>query len=171
MKEQIAMIQIGQKIDDFIDDLEFDAYQNNEIKKIKFSDYEGKWLVHPRQQHLQQRGRNSPASFRPRVLCASIKAKSGRRVGNRAKKRSSRGRLGGENLTQRENAMKWNKIMNDGYSGRKWEVTLSPEALIHVHYETASPEVINDGFKGLARELREVADQIEAIAPQIRQQT
>ena len=54
------MIQIGQKIDDFIDDLEFDAYQNNEIKKIKFSDYEGKWLVHPRQQHLQQRGRNSP---------------------------------------------------------------------------------------------------------------
>jgi hypothetical protein len=38
MKEQIAMIQIGQKIDDFIDDLEFDAYQNNEIKKIKFSD-------------------------------------------------------------------------------------------------------------------------------------
>jgi len=29
-------------------------------------------------------------------------------------------------------------------------------------YETASTEVINDGFKGLARELREVADQIEA---------
>lgn len=50
-------------------------------------------------------------------------------------------------------------------------MTLSPEALIHVHYETASPEVINDGFQGLARELREVADQIEAIAPQIRQQT
>jgi hypothetical protein len=67
--------------------------------------------------------------------------------------------------------MKRNKIMNDGYSGRKWEVTLSPEALIHVHYETASPEVINDGFKGLVRQLREVADQIEAIAPQIRQQT
>ena len=39
------MIQIGQKIDDFIDDLEFEAYQNNEIKKVKFSDYEGKWLV------------------------------------------------------------------------------------------------------------------------------
>jgi hypothetical protein len=61
--------------------------------------------------------------------------------------------------------------MNDGYSGRKWEVTLSPEALIHVHYKTASPEVINDGFKGLARELRELADQIEAIAPKTRQQT
>lgn len=39
------MIQIGQKIDDFIDDLEFEAYQNNEIKEVKFSDYEGKWLV------------------------------------------------------------------------------------------------------------------------------
>ena len=40
-----------------------------------------------------------------------------------------------------------------------------------LHYETASTEVINDGFKGLARELREVADEIEAIAPQARQQT
>jgi hypothetical protein len=29
---------------------------------------------------------------------------------------------------------------------------------------TASPEVISDGFKGLARELRDVADQIEALA-------
>lgn len=32
-KEQIAMIQIGQKIDDFIDDFEFEVYQNDEIKK------------------------------------------------------------------------------------------------------------------------------------------
>jgi hypothetical protein len=78
MKEQIAMIQIGQKIDDFIDDLEFDAYQNNEIKKIKFSDYEGKWLVHPRQQHLQQRGRNSPqASGREFCEPASRRSLSG----------------------------------------------------------------------------------------------
>jgi NADH-dependent peroxiredoxin subunit C len=45
MKEQIAMIQIGQKIDDFIDDFEFEVYQNGAIKKAKFSDYEGKWLV------------------------------------------------------------------------------------------------------------------------------
>ena len=54
--------------------------------------------------------------------------------------------------------------MNDGRFGKKWEVTLGPEALIHVHYETASPEVMNEGFKGLARELREVADQLEAIS-------
>lgn len=60
--------------------------------------------------------------------------------------------------------------MNDGYSGKKWEVTLNPGAVIHVHYETASTAVINDGFKGLARELREVADQIEAIAPKTIQQ-
>jgi NADH-dependent peroxiredoxin subunit C len=45
MKEQIAMIQIGQKIDDFIDDFEFEVYQNDETKKVKFSNYEGKWLV------------------------------------------------------------------------------------------------------------------------------
>lgn len=41
MKEQIAMIQIGQKIEDF----EFDVYQGDKIKKVKFSNYEGKWLV------------------------------------------------------------------------------------------------------------------------------
>ena len=45
---------------------------------------------------------------------------------------------------------------------KKWEVIIGQGALVHVHYETASTEVINDGFKGLARELREVADQIEA---------
>ena len=35
------MIQIGQKIDDF----EVEVYQNEEIKKVKFSNYQGKWLV------------------------------------------------------------------------------------------------------------------------------
>lgn len=37
------MIQIGQKIDDLIDDFEFEVYQNNQIKKDKFSNYAGKW--------------------------------------------------------------------------------------------------------------------------------
>jgi hypothetical protein len=54
--------------------------------------------------------------------------------------------------------------MNDGRLAKKWEVNLGPEALVHVHYATASAEVINEGFKGLAQELREVADQLEAIA-------
>jgi NADH-dependent peroxiredoxin subunit C len=35
------MTSIGQKIEDF----EFEVYQNDEIRKVKFSDYEGKWLV------------------------------------------------------------------------------------------------------------------------------
>jgi len=61
--------------------------------------------------------------------------------------------------------------MKDGISEKKWEVTIGQVALVHVHYETASTEVINDGFKGLARELREVADQIEAIVPKTKQQT
>jgi hypothetical protein len=60
--------------------------------------------------------------------------------------------------------------MKDSVSEKKWEVTLGQGALVYVHYETASTEVINDGFMGLARELREVADQIEAIAPKTRRQ-
>ena len=36
------MIQIGQKIDDFIDDFEFEVYHDDKIKKAKFSNYEGK---------------------------------------------------------------------------------------------------------------------------------
>src|SRR5438132_4563617 len=35
------MIKIGQKIPDF----ELKAYQNNDIKTVKFSDYKNKWLV------------------------------------------------------------------------------------------------------------------------------
>ena len=35
------MIQIGQKIDDFIDDFEFEIYRDA-IKKVKFSNYERK---------------------------------------------------------------------------------------------------------------------------------
>jgi hypothetical protein len=61
--------------------------------------------------------------------------------------------------------------MKDGISEKKWEVTIGQGAVVHVHYEMASTEVINDGFKGLARELREVADQIEAIVPKTKQQT
>jgi peroxiredoxin len=35
------MVRVGQRIDD----LEFEFYQNDDIKKGKFSDYPGKWLV------------------------------------------------------------------------------------------------------------------------------
>ncbi len=35
------MVKIGQKIAD----LDFDAYQNEDIKRMKFSDFKGKWLV------------------------------------------------------------------------------------------------------------------------------
>ena len=36
------MIQIAQKIDDLIDDFEFEVYNDNQIKKVKFSNYAGK---------------------------------------------------------------------------------------------------------------------------------
>ncbi len=35
------MIQINQKVQDF----EVDAYHNDEIKKVRFADYRGKWMV------------------------------------------------------------------------------------------------------------------------------
>lgn len=35
------MAKVGQRITDF----EFEAYHDDEVKKIKFSDYKGKWLV------------------------------------------------------------------------------------------------------------------------------
>lgn len=35
------MVKIGEKVDDF----EVEAYHNEEIKKIKLSDYKGKWVV------------------------------------------------------------------------------------------------------------------------------
>ena len=35
------MMKVGQKITD----MEFEVYHNDEIKKIRFSDYKGKWLV------------------------------------------------------------------------------------------------------------------------------
>ena len=37
----VYMLTIGQKIPDF----EMDAFQNEEIKKVKLADYKGKWLV------------------------------------------------------------------------------------------------------------------------------
>ena len=37
--------------------------------------------------------------------------------------------------------------MNDDSSEKKWEVTLGPEPLVHVHYATASPALISDGVE------------------------
>lgn len=54
--------------------------------------------------------------------------------------------------------------MSESPSVKKWEVTLCPTATLHVHYETGSPEVFQEGFRGLARELREVAAELDAIA-------
>ncbi len=35
------MVRVGQKVDDF----EVDVYQNDEIRKVKLSDYKGKWVA------------------------------------------------------------------------------------------------------------------------------
>jgi hypothetical protein len=36
------------KINDKVPNFEAEAYQDDEIKKIRFSDYKGKWMVHKR---------------------------------------------------------------------------------------------------------------------------
>jgi hypothetical protein len=51
--------------------------------------------------------------------------------------------------------------MKNREPGKRWEVTIGQASVVHVHYETATAEVIEYGFKGLARELREVADQLQ----------
>lgn len=47
---------------------------------------------------------------------------------------------------------------------RIWEITLCQAGTVRVHYETGSLHILKEGFLGLARELRDVADQIEARA-------
>lgn len=46
---------------------------------------------------------------------------------------------------------------------KRWEINVCELGTVHVHYETGSLHILEDGFVGLARELREVADQLEAL--------
>lgn len=46
---------------------------------------------------------------------------------------------------------------------KRWEINVCQTGRIHVHYETGSVHVLEEGFLGLARELRAVADQLEAL--------
>ncbi|MBI4522929.1 MAG: hypothetical protein HY695_03845 [Deltaproteobacteria bacterium] len=46
---------------------------------------------------------------------------------------------------------------------KRWEINVCQTGRLHVHYETGSLQVLKEGFLGLARELRAVADQLEAL--------
>lgn len=41
MKEYVSQVKVGESIPDY----EFEAYVNDEVKEMKFSDFRGKWLV------------------------------------------------------------------------------------------------------------------------------
>lgn len=44
-----------------------------------------------------------------------------------------------------------------------WEIHVCQTGAVHVHYESSSARVLRDGFSGLARERRDVADQLEDL--------
>ena len=41
MKEYVSSVKVGETIPDY----EFEIYQNDDTKTVKFSDYRGKWLI------------------------------------------------------------------------------------------------------------------------------
>lgn len=47
---------------------------------------------------------------------------------------------------------------------KRWEISVCPMGMVHVHYKTGSLDILKEGFLGLAREIRDVADQLEALS-------
>ena len=52
------------------------------------------------------------------------------------------------------------KILNKA----RWEISLCPTEMVHVHYEIPVSDALEDGFFGLARDLRNLADQLENMS-------
>ena len=46
---------------------------------------------------------------------------------------------------------------------KRWELTLSPMGMVHLHYETLLSNVLQEGIGGLARELHQVADELTRL--------
>ena len=46
---------------------------------------------------------------------------------------------------------------------KRWELTLSPMGMAHLHYETLLSNVLQEGIGGLARELHQVADELTRL--------
>jgi hypothetical protein len=47
---------------------------------------------------------------------------------------------------------------------KRWELSLSPMGMVHLHYETLLSNVLQDGMGGLARELHQLADELNHLA-------
>jgi hypothetical protein len=46
---------------------------------------------------------------------------------------------------------------------KRWELSLSPMGMVHLHYETLLSNVLQDGIGGLARELHQLADELTRL--------
>ena len=46
---------------------------------------------------------------------------------------------------------------------KRWELTLSPMGMVHLHFETLLSNVLQEGIGGLARELHQVADELTRL--------
>ena len=54
--------------------------------------------------------------------------------------------------------------MNESPKIKRWELSLSPLGMVHLHYETLLSNVLQDGMGGLARELHQLADELNRLA-------
>lgn len=46
---------------------------------------------------------------------------------------------------------------------KRWELTLSPMGMVHLHYETLLANILQEGIGALARELHQVADELTRL--------
>lgn len=46
---------------------------------------------------------------------------------------------------------------------KRWELTLSPMGMVHLHYETLLSSILQEGIGGLARELHQLADELNGL--------
>jgi hypothetical protein len=46
---------------------------------------------------------------------------------------------------------------------KRWELSLSPMGMVHLHYETLLSNLLQDGMGALARELHQLADELNRL--------
>jgi hypothetical protein len=53
--------------------------------------------------------------------------------------------------------------MKENLKIKRWELSLSPMGMVHLHYETLLSNVLQDGMGGLARELHQLAAELNRL--------
>ncbi|MBI4490492.1 MAG: hypothetical protein HY694_15520 [Deltaproteobacteria bacterium] len=54
-------------------------------------------------------------------------------------------------------------MVKDNATAKRWEVAVCEKGTVHVHYGTGSLHILEEDFLGLAREIQEIAEQLEAL--------